>query len=104
MMGKTIVNDMFVVDRAMNALTVLPAANNDAIACLRCGKCSDHCPSGLQPVRITAALKANDVDEMSKRGVMSCIECGMCTYICPSHINVTENVRKAKRIVMLKKK
>lgn len=26
MMGKTIVNDMFVVDRAMNALTVLPAA------------------------------------------------------------------------------
>ena len=103
MMGKTIVNDMFVVDRAMNALTVLPAANDDAIACLRCGKCSDHCPSGLQPV-ITAALKANDVDEMSKRGVMSCIECGMCTYICPSHIDVTENVRKAKRIVMLKKK
>ncbi len=41
---------------------------------------------------------------MSKRGVMSCIECGMCTYICPSHIDVTENVRKAKRIVMLKKK
>ena len=37
MMGKTIVNDMFVVDRAMNALTVLPAANDDAIACLRCG-------------------------------------------------------------------
>ncbi len=35
---------------------------------------------------------------------MSCIECGMCTYICPSHIDVTENVRKAKRIVMLKKK
>ena len=104
MMGKTIVNDMFVVDRAMNALTVLPAANDDAIACLRCGKCSDHCPSGLQPVRITAALKVNDVDEMSKRGVMSCIECGMCTYICPSHIDVTENVRKAKRIVMLKKK
>ena len=104
MMGKTIVNDMFVVDRAMNALTVLPAANDDAIACLRCGKCSDHCPSGLQPVRITAALKANDVDEMSKRGVMSCIECGMCTYFCPSHIDVTENVRKAKRIVMLKKK
>lgn len=104
MMGKTIVNDMFVVDRAMNAITVLPAANDDAIACLRCGKCSDHCPSGLQPVRIAAAMKANDVDEMDKRGAMSCIECGLCTYICPSHIDVTENVRKAKRILMLKKK
>ena len=95
-----------IVEDALKAVsyTHLPAANDDAIACLRCGKCSDHCPSGLQPVRITAALKANDVDEMSKRGVMSCIECGMCTYICPSHIDVTENVRKAKRIVMLKKK
>lgn len=104
MMGKTIVNDQFVVDRATNAITVLPDTPDQAIACLRCGRCSDHCPSGLQPVRITAALKANDVDEMIKRGASSCIECGMCTYICPSKIDVTENVRKAKRIVAMKKK
>ena len=104
MMGKTIVNDMFVVDRAMNAITVLPDKPVDAIACLRCGRCSDHCPSGLQPVRISQALKANDVDEMAKRGASSCIECGLCTYICPSKIDVTENVRKAKRIVAMKKK
>ena len=104
MLGKTIVNDMFVVDRAMNAITVLPDKPVDAIACLRCGRCSDHCPSGLQPVRISQALKANDVDEMAKRGASSCIECGLCTYICPSKIDVTENVRKAKRIVAMKKK
>lgn len=104
MMGKTIVNDQFVVDRAMNAITVLKDDPVDSIACLRCGRCSDHCPSGLQPVRISAALKANDVDEMAKRGVASCIECGLCTYVCPSKIDVTENVRKAKRIVALKKK
>lgn len=104
MMGKTIVNDMFVVDRAMNAITVLPDKPVDAIACLRCGRCSDHCPSGLQPVRISQALKANDVDEMAKRGASSCIECGLCSYICPSKIDVTENVRKAKRIVAMKKK
>lgn len=104
MMGKTIVNDQFVVDRAMNAITVLEDKPVDAIACLRCGRCSDHCPSGLQPVRIAAALKANDVDEMAKRGVASCIECGLCTYVCPSKIDVTENVRKAKRIVAMKKK
>lgn len=104
MMGRTIVNDMFVVDRAMNAITVLPHYDDDAIACLRCGRCSDHCPSSLQPVRIGEALKANDLDEMIKRGASSCIECGLCTYICPSHIDVTENVRKAKRLIALKKK
>ena len=104
MMGKTILNDQFVIDRAMNALTILKHVEDDAIECLRCGRCSDHCPSGLQPVRIAAAVKANDVDEMIKRGASSCIECGLCTYVCPSHINVTENVRKAKRVIALKKK
>ena len=52
MMGKAIPNNKFVIDRAMNALTVLPVNPVPAIACLRCGSCSDHCPAGLQPVRI----------------------------------------------------
>lgn len=104
MMGKTLIKDEFVIDRAMNAITVLKHVEDDAIECLRCGRCSDHCPAGLQPVRISMAVKANDVDEMIKRGASSCIECGLCTYVCPSHINVTENVRKAKRVIALKKK
>ena len=103
MMGKTLVNDMFVIDRAMNAITILPHVDDDDIACLRCGRCSDHCPAGLQPVRIGEAVKMNDLDAMIQRGAESCIECGLCTYVCPSHINVTENVRKAKRVIAMKK-
>ncbi|MDO4467031.1 MAG: RnfABCDGE type electron transport complex subunit C [Bacillota bacterium] len=104
MMGRVVVNDLFVVDRATNAITVLKHQPDNNIACLRCGRCSDHCPSGLQPVRIAAAVKANNIEEMEKRGALSCIECGLCTYICPSKIDVTENVRKAKRVLILKKK
>ena len=104
MMGKTVVNNMWVVDRATNAITILPHVQDDAIACLRCGKCSDNCPAGLQPVRIAQAVKANNTNEMEKRGALSCIECGLCSYNCPSHIDVTENVRKAKRVLMMKKK
>ena len=104
MMGKAIPNDLFVLDRAMNALTILPHPADDAIACLRCGRCSDHCPAGLQPVRIAAAVKEGNAIEMEKRGAMSCIECGLCSYVCPSHIDVTENVRKAKRTLALQKK
>lgn len=102
MMGKTMIKSDFVVDRAMNAVTVLPFEPDDAIACLRCGSCSDHCPAGLQPVRIAAAVKEGNIDEMEKRGALSCIECGLCTYVCPSRIQVTENVRKAKRTLQLK--
>lgn len=104
MMGKTIVNDMFVIDRNMNALTVLENKPYESIACLRCGKCSDHCPAGLQPVKIAQAVKIKDKDTMQRLCALDCIECGLCTYICPSRLDVTENVRIAKRQLMLAKK
>ena len=104
MMGKTIVNDAFVIDRNMNALTVLANKPYDSISCLRCGKCSDHCPAGLQPVRIAQAVKAADKKTMEKLCAVDCIECGLCTYVCPSRLDVTENVRKAKRQLQLAKK
>lgn len=104
MMGKTIVNDKFVIDRNMNAVTVLANQPFDSVACLRCGKCSDHCPAGLQPVRIAQAVKTKDKAAMAKLCANECIECGLCTYICPSRLNVTENVRIAKRQLMMTKK
>ena len=104
MMGKTIVNDKFVIDRNMNAITILDNKPYDSVACLRCGKCSDHCPAGLQPVKIAQAVKTKDKTAMAKLGALDCIECGLCTYICPSRLNVTENVRMAKRQLMMSKK
>lgn len=104
MMGKTIVNDKFVIDRNMNAITVLENKPFDSVACLRCGKCSDHCPAGLQPVRIAQALKTNDQTAMEHLCALDCIECGLCTYICPSRLDVTENVRRVKRQLQLAKK
>lgn len=104
MMGKTIVNDKFVIDRNMNAITILANKPYDSVACLRCGKCSDHCPAGLQPVRIAQAVKTKDKNAMEKLCAMDCIECGLCTFICPSRLDVTENVRKAKRQLMMAKK
>lgn len=102
MMGKTMVSDQIVIDRAMNAITVLKNTNEPEMTCMRCGRCTAHCPIGLQPVRIANAVKMGDAAEMEKRGAMQCIECGLCTYVCPSHIQVTENVRKAKRTLMMK--
>lgn len=102
MMGKTMVSDQICIDRAMNAITVLKNENEEEMTCMRCGRCTAHCPVGLQPVRISNAVKLNDVNEMEKRGAMSCIECGLCTYVCPSKIQVTENVRKAKRTISMK--
>ena len=104
MMGGAVIKDEVCVGLAANAITVLKYQDIEPLKCLRCGQCVEHCPSGLQPVNIANAYKANDVDRLAKLKPMDCIECGMCTYICPSKIEVTENVRKAKRVMALRMK
>ena len=94
-------NDAFVIAPQNNGLTVLINKEEDEVACLRCGRCTTTCPSGLQPVRIAAAGKSKDEATLNKLHVMDCIECGLCTYICPSKIAVTENVRRAKNFIRL---
>lgn len=99
MMGRTIPNDKFVVAPQNNGLTVLPNVEKDEVKCLRCGRCTETCPSGLQPVRIQMSAAIFDEEELNKLYVMDCIECGMCTYVCPSKLDVTENVRRAKNFI-----
>ncbi len=104
MMGKSMDNDDFVITPYTNAITVMHEVVTDAIPCLRCGSCSDHCPAGLQPVRIMEAFDAKDWDKVRELRADKCIECGLCSYVCPSKIEVAETVIKAKTIIARLKK
>lgn len=103
MMGKTIVNDQFVVTPYTNAITILKTQPLVSIPCLRCGKCNDTCPAGLLPVRINNAEESKNIDLIAELRADLCIECGLCSYVCPSRLDVTEGVRRAKRVLQLKK-
>lgn len=103
MMGKTMARDNFVIGYECNGLTCLKKREDFSNSCLRCGKCTEVCPSGLQPVRINMFEKSKNVKGLEKLDVNSCIECGLCTYICPSKLDVTEGVRRAKRYMALRK-
>ena len=104
MMGSSIVKNEVCTSSISNCVLVNKYEEFEAIKCLRCGACVDHCPSGLQPVNIANAAKANDFDRLAKLKAVDCVECGMCTYVCPSKIEVTENVRRAKRTMMARAK
>ena len=70
MMGKTIVNDKWVIDRATNAVTVLLNKPFDSVACLRCRQMQRSLPGrtaasahrtgseGQRPGRDDEALRA----------------------------------------------
>ncbi|MBR2809435.1 MAG: RnfABCDGE type electron transport complex subunit C [Erysipelotrichaceae bacterium] len=97
MMGNSVIKDEVVINKTDNALTILHYVESKEIGCLRCGRCVDHCPAGLEPVNIVNAYKAKNNDLLNKLKIRDCIECGMCSYVCPSKIDVTEYICRAKR-------
>ena len=68
--------------------------------CIRCAKCADSCPMGLEPFLINRLYKAGDLAGMEKASAQDCIECGCCQYSCPANIPLVDNLRMAKGQVM----
>lgn len=67
-------------------------------ACIRCGRCVDHCPIGLLPTTIAHAVKARALDVAMHFDLPACIECGCCTYVCPARIPLLQYFRSGKQL------
>ncbi len=101
MTSKASLSDEFPIYTSFGALTVMEALNIESEACLRCGKCIEHCPAGLQPIQIKNAYDAKDVKDLEEFQTGKCVECGMCSYVCPSKIELTDAIKKAKLYLRL---
>jgi len=69
-------------------------------SCIRCGKCADACPMGLEPFLINRLYKAKDVEGLVANAANDCIECGCCLYSCPAYIPLLDNIRQAKGMAL----
>lgn len=65
-------------------------------ACIRCGKCINVCPFGINPPRIERALREKDPEAMIKYGASACMECGCCSYVCPANRPLVQRNKMAK--------
>ena len=70
--------------------------NHTQTACLRCGRCLDVCPEGLNPTKIAHAVKAQRLDIAMNYHMTACIECGCCSYVCPANIEITGYIKTGK--------
>lgn len=104
MMGVSVTKDEVTITPINNAVLAFKDKEIKDYPCLRCGRCVEHCPSSLQPVSLVEAYRFQNVEQLETLHVMDCVECGMCTYICPSKIEVTENIRRAKKLYAVKHK
>ena len=88
------------VTKAVNAVLCLSSAQNGESAhsvCIRCGKCLDVCPMGLEPLYLYRYSNAGDLDALKRLHLTDCIECGCCAYACPGKVPLVEGFRAGKQ-------
>ena len=103
MMGKAIANLDAATLKGTSSLLFLRAdqtVRGEASNCIRCGRCADACPMGLEPFLLNRLAKAGDMDKLEANAVQDCIECGCCLYSCPANIPLLDVIRMAKADVM----
>jgi len=96
MTSKSNITDEFAIQTNNGGLTIMKKKIYDTLPCLRCGKCIENCPAGLQPIQIKNAFDDKDVKGLQAFDCSKCVECGMCSFVCPSKIELTDAIRKAK--------
>lgn len=64
--------------------------------CIRCAKCAEACPMGLEPFLLNKLARNGMMDELEKNAIQDCIECGCCLYTCPANIPLLDTIRVAK--------
>ncbi len=66
--------DSLIVTDNIKSIFIFPKENIVPSKCIKCGKCVDICPVGINPL-------APKLDS-------SCIRCGLCNFVCPANINL----------------
>jgi Na+-translocating ferredoxin:NAD+ oxidoreductase subunit C len=103
MMGKAL-NDLDIpVTKGTSGILILDdkeAHRNSSKVCIRCAKCVQVCPMGLEPFYLQNMTMRGNFDEIESNRVLDCIECGSCSYICPSNRELLDYIRLGKSTVM----
>lgn len=102
MMGKAISNLDAATVKGSSSILYLGEATRRAEAgsCIRCGRCAEACPMGLEPFLLNRLTKVGDMESLEKASVQDCIECGSCVYSCPANIPLLDYIRGSKGQVM----
>lgn len=103
MMGKAVANPdaaMLKGTSSLLFLSVEQTTRGEESNCIRCGRCADACPMGLEPFLLNKLQRAGLNDEMEEGAIQDCIECGSCQWSCPANIPLLDYIRLGKRTVM----
>jgi Na+-translocating ferredoxin:NAD+ oxidoreductase subunit C len=99
MMGKAISNLNSFVVKGMSSLLLMDISESqrgELENCLRCGRCVQGCPMGLEPYLLAPLSEKKNYDSCEKNGILDCCECGSCSFSCPSNRPLLDMIRLGK--------
>ena len=102
MMGKAMTNLESTVTKGTSGLLLMAADESERAAagpCIRCAKCVDACPMGLEPYLLMQYSQRQMWAEDEANHIMDCIECGCCIFSCPAKRPILDYVRLGKNTV-----
>ncbi len=103
MMGGACTNTEAPVAKGTSGLTLLSikeAKRGEVSNCIRCAKCVNVCPMGLEPQLLEKLSAKGMYEEAETDDITDCIECGSCNYVCPSNRPILDYIRLGKANVM----
>ena len=99
MMGRTLARLDVPLVKGMNGLVILTGKGpleDGYDACIRCARCLDACPLGLEPDQVSVRVEAGRTLDTERHGALDCYECGCCSYVCPSGRPLVQFMQVAK--------
>jgi electron transport complex protein RnfC len=99
MMGKALPSIDIPIAKGTSGIVIIPLAEAKRKAmrdCIRCAKCIDVCPMGLNPTLLMSLSEYEVWDRAEKQRITDCIECGSCSYICPANRPLLDYIRLGK--------
>lgn len=103
MMGKALLSADLPVTKGTSGILLMTqeeSVRKPMRACIRCSKCVNVCPMGLNPTFLMTDVQYQDWERAERGHVVDCIECGSCSYTCPSNRPLLDFIRMGKQQVM----
>jgi electron transport complex protein RnfC len=92
--------------KGTTGVVVLTSADvhaEDALPCIRCGRCLDACPVYLNPSLLGRMARVGRYEDMEPRHLGDCMLCGCCSYVCPSRIPLSQLFQVSKAMLRRRK-
>lgn len=101
MMGRAIGGLQGSTTKGMSGLLMLNTNETqirETTPCVRCGKCVDVCPMGLEPYLIARLAELSRKEDLKAHHVLDCMECGCCSYSCMAGRRLVDWIKVGKAI------